>query len=81
MKKKCIIIGSVPAVLLSVVLLFILSLFLLKVLWSWVIPDIFPGAVANGLIARNISWFTSFKLAILIAILGGFIGGLKNKRD
>ncbi len=79
--KKCIIVGFIPGILLIIVGLFILSLFLIKILWSWVIPDIFPGAVASGLVAGEISWFVSFKLAIFISILGGFIGGLRHKRD
>lgn len=74
--KKCIVIGLIPGILLLIIGSFILSLFLIKIVWSWVIPDIFPGAVASGLIAREISWFAAFKLSIFISILFGFIGGL-----
>ena len=54
--------------------LFILALFLIKVVWAWVIPDLFPGAVEQGLIAGSLSWFTAFKLAIFVALLGGLAG-------
>jgi len=42
-------------------------------IWAWTIPDLFPGAVEQGLIAKEISWFTSFKLALFFAALGGAI--------
>ena len=40
-------------------------------MWAWTIPDLFPGAVEQGLIAKEISYFTSFKLALFFATLGG----------
>jgi hypothetical protein len=62
----------VPGVIAGIVLIFILALFLIKLVWAWAIPDLFPGAVEQGLVAANISWYTSFKLAILVAVLGAF---------
>ncbi len=69
-----------PVVFLVIIIVFILSLFLIKILWAWTIPDLFPGAVREGLIARSISWFTALKLAIFIAILSG-ITGITRSRD
>lgn len=69
-----------PVVFLVIIIVFILSLFLIKILWAWTIPDLFPGAVREGLIARSISWFTALKLAIFIAILSG-ITGISRSRD
>tara|TARA_B100001750_G_C15270928_1_gene477498 strand:- start:351 stop:572 length:222 start_codon:yes stop_codon:yes gene_type:complete len=46
-----------------------LSFFLIKFLWAWTIPDLFPGAVEQGLIASEISWFTSLKLALFFGLL------------
>ena len=54
--------------------LFVLALLLIKVLWGWTIPDLFPGAVEQGLIAESLSWFTAFKLAIFVALLGVLAG-------
>ena len=51
--------------------LFILILFVFKYLWAWVIPDLFPGAVKQGLIAKSISYYTAFKLSVFVAVLGG----------
>ena len=50
-----------------------LSFFIIKLLWAWTIPDLFPGAVEQGLIAAEISWLTSFKLAVLFGLLTGAV--------
>ncbi len=52
----------------------IVSLLLIKLLWAWTIPDIFPGAVAGGLIAGTITWWTSFKVAIFISVFAALAG-------
>jgi len=54
---------------------FVVVLLLLKALWTWTIPDLFPGAVEQGLVAGTISWITAVKLALFIAILTGLSGG------
>ena len=61
----------IPGILALVIGIMILAFFIIKWLWAWTIPDLFPGAVEQGLIAKEISWFTSFKLALFFAILGG----------
>ena len=50
---------------------FVVVLLLIKILWTWTIPDLFPGAVEQGLVAQSISWLTAAKVAILIAVLSG----------
>lgn len=72
--RKSWLIAVVPGVLVLIVGVFVLALLLVKVLWSWTIPDIFPGAVEQGLVARSISWLTAFKIAIFIAVLAGVAG-------
>ena len=69
--KKAWFIALIPGMLVGMALLVVLALFLIKLVWAWAIPDLFPGAVKQGLIAADISWYTSFKLAILVAVLGG----------
>ena len=64
----------VPGVLTLIVGVFIVALFLVKILWEWTIPDLFPGAVEQGLIAKEISWYTSLKVAIFVAALAGIAG-------
>lgn len=53
---------------------FFIILLLIKVLWSWTIPDLFPGAVEEGLIAESITWWTAAKLALLFAVVSAFSG-------
>ena len=48
--------------------------FLIKIHWAWTIPDLFPGAIEQGLIAGEISWFASLKLALFLGILSAIIG-------
>ena len=64
-------IAIIPGIIAIIILVFILALFIIKLLWGWVIPDLFPGAVAQGLVAGSISWYTSFKLALVLALLSG----------
>jgi len=52
----------------------VIVLLLVKLLWVWTIPDIFPGAVSQGLIAGSISWYTAFKIAVFVAVLTGLAG-------
>jgi len=73
MEKKWLV-AIVPGVLALILLAFIVALFLVKILWAWTIPDLFPGAVEQGLIAKEISWYTSLKVAIFVAALAGIAG-------
>jgi hypothetical protein len=66
--------GLGTGVLVLVVAVFVVGLLLLKFLWSWIVEDLFPGAVEQGLIGSTISWWTSFKVAIILAILSIFWG-------
>jgi len=71
-------IAIVPGVLAGVLTVIfgvlIVVLFLVKILWAWTIPDLFPGAVEQGLIAQEISWYASLKVAIFVAVLAGIAG-------
>jgi hypothetical protein len=51
---------------------FVISLVVFKLVWAWVVPDLFPGAVAHGLIIADLMWLAAFKLAVLVAALSGF---------
>ena len=55
-----------------------IAFLVIKLLWAWTIPDLFPGAVEQGLIAAEISWLTAFKLAIFFAILTSASKGSSN---
>jgi len=58
-------------VLIQVAIMFVISMVVFKFVWAWVIPDLFPGAVAQGLINANLTWLAALKLAVLVSVLGG----------
>lgn len=66
-KAAAFVLGGIAVVAVT----FFVGLFLIKALWSWTVPDLFPGAVEQGLIAGTISWGTAAKLALFAAILLG----------
>lgn len=68
---------AIPGILAFMVAAFVLALLLLRWLWAWTVPDLFPGAVQQGLVAGTISWYTALKLAIFLAVLAGFAGARK----
>ncbi len=80
MKKKWLI-AAAPGVLALAALAFVLVLLLVKVLWSWTVPDLFPGAVEQGLVAARISWLAALKLAIIAAIVAGISGSSGKKKS
>ena len=65
----------IPVVISFMILIFVLMLFLIKILWAWTIPDIFPGAVEQGLIVGELSWLTSLKIALFTAVIFGAAKG------
>ena len=56
----------------QVAIMFVIALVLFKVVWAWVVPDLFPGAVDQGLVIADLTWSASLKLAVLVGVLGGF---------
>ncbi len=66
-------------VVILIIVIFVVALFLVKLLWDWTIPDLFPGAVEQGLVAGTISWLTALKVAIFVAILAGVAGVRQHK--
>ncbi len=73
-------IAIIPGAIALFAIVLIVALFLIKILWGWTIPDLFPGAVSQGLIASQISWFTLFKVAIFLGVFAG-IAGARKRRD
>ena len=63
-------------ILVTVAVTFVITVVVLKFVWAWVVPDLFPGAVAQGLIAADLTWLASLKLAVLVAVLSGFYPAL-----
>jgi len=62
----------VISILVAVAVTFVISVVVFKFVWAWVVPDLFPGAVAQGLISADLTWLATVKLAVLVAVLSGF---------
>jgi hypothetical protein len=69
MKLRDIFLLGLPAIVLWVAGIFVFGIFLIKWFWMWTIPGLCPGAVASGLVAAKISWWTALKLSVLVALL------------
>lgn len=67
--------AAIAGVLSLAAAVFVVVLFLLKLLWASTVPEVCPGAVATGLVAREISWGAAAKLALFAAVLGGLAKG------
>ena len=63
-------------ILVTVIVTFVIAVVLFKFVWAWVVPDLFPGAVEQGLVAADLTWLASLKLAVLVAVLSGFYPAL-----
>ena len=46
-----------------------LALLAVRLLWAWIVPDLLPGAAEEGLVAEGISWWTAFKVLVVLAVL------------
>ncbi len=70
-------------VLIQAAIVFGITIVVLKFIWGWVVPDLFPGAVAQGLIIDELSWNTSVKFALFAAIVTGVNDSFKEafKKD
>ena len=77
--KKAWWIAIVPGMVALAAAAFVLVLLLLKVMWAWTVPDLFPGAVKVGLVAREISWMAALKVALFVGVLAGITGGKKSE--
>jgi len=58
-------------ILIQVAVAFVISVIVFKFVWAWVVPDLFPGAVTQGLISSDLTWLAAVKLAVLVAVLSG----------
>ncbi len=77
--KKNWLLSVFPGALALMILSLVVALLMVKILWAWTIPDLFPGAVEQGLVVKSISWLTSLKLAILVAVFAGIAGVRKDR--
>jgi hypothetical protein len=55
---------------------FVIAVVVFKFVWTWVVPDLFPGAVAQDLMSADLTWMAALKLAVLVAVLSCFYPAL-----
>ena len=79
MRKGLLWAAIIPGGILVVAAALAFVLLLVKLLWAWTIPDLLPGAVAQGLVAGAISWYTAFKVAIFIVFLAALARGRRGR--
>jgi hypothetical protein len=65
-------------ILIQILIAFVISVIVFKFVWGWVVPDLFPGAVDQGLISKDLTWLASLKLALLMAVISGFYDSIIN---
>jgi len=65
-------------ILIQVAIAFVISVIVFKFVWGWVVLDLFPGAVTQGLISANLTWLAALKLAVLVAVLSGSYDSIIN---
>ena len=53
-----------------VVLVFGGNMLVAKWVYGWAIPELFPGAIEQGIIPALLTWGQTFKLIVLIYLLG-----------
>jgi len=75
MDKKTKKLAFIPGLIALFIAIVAIAFLVIKLLWAWTIPDLFPGAVEQGLVAAEISWLTSFKLALFFGVLTGLAKG------
>lgn len=79
--NKNIVMKVLPIGLLAMAIIFVLSILVLRWLWGWIIPDLFPEAVAQGLIVDTLSWTTSLKLAVAFILANVVLGLFSSGKD
>lgn len=60
---------GVTSILVGAVVTFAIGVILIKLLWTWTVPDLFPAAVDRGLISDDLTWLAALKLVAAVAIL------------
>lgn len=58
------------AVIGLVVMFFIVAFVAVMLLWQWIVPDVFSGAVSQGVLPASLTFVQAIKLSILLTILG-----------
>lgn len=70
--------SRVLVVLGIVVVSIAIALVAVMLLWGWIVPDVFSGAVKAGILPESLTFLQAFKLSVLIGVLFGSSKGSKS---
>lgn len=59
------------SILVAAAVTFVVTVVVLKFVWAWVVPDLFPGAVDQGLINAELTWLATVKFAAFVSVVNG----------
>lgn len=62
--------GWILGTLALTVVVAIIAAYFITLIWGWVVPDVFRGAVAHGILPATLSIWQAFKLSTLLGFLG-----------
>lgn len=62
-------------ILVIVIVAFLVTGLVVEAAWAWIIPDIFRGAVEQGIIPMYLEYGQALKLGFVIWFMGVFIFG------
>lgn len=60
---------GITSALITAAVVFAIGVVLVKVFWAWTVPDLFPGAVEQGLIVADLTWLAAIRTVVLVAIV------------
>jgi hypothetical protein len=64
----CLALAAITVALVAV--LVAVGAFFITLVWPWVVPDVFAGAVQQGILPGSLTFWQAVKLMILFAVLG-----------
>lgn len=67
--EEAIDIGNKVTLVVVAAVTFAVGVVLVRLLWAWTIPDLFPAAVEQGWIASTLTWLAAIKVTTFAAIL------------
>lgn len=65
-----ILVGCIGIIILMVVLAIAYTV-VIMLMWNWVVPDVFAGAITHGILPSEITILQALKLGLLLSILTG----------
>ena len=59
---------SVPIIIVAFIALVVIGVFIMTLVWSWVVPDVFSGMVTAELLPAKLTLWQGFKLMVFLAM-------------